>query len=305
MTINVCVRVPDGCALASDSLATSLVPVQPKLQIGPLECDQCGHQTAPTMIQAPAIGVPGSSTPLASKLFYVGNYGLVFFGSSSINSRSLFNHVLVYRTQSYREGMSLSAIADGLGRQLADAAGQDPALQKAKAGTPVGGFQICGYDKGDVDIGRSATVSIVVGEADAKREDHAADYGVTVTGDSRVVNKLFSAGPGSQAPSPNFVKMTLPDAIDYARFLVQATSDYHRFADMVPTVGGPTEVAVITKWIGFRFVDRKKLFGQETARLNVGKISQEIRQIRQDLPGLVRDQLAAVRGQIEEAEDAG
>lgn len=101
------------------------------------------------------------------------------------------------------------------------------------------------------------------------------------------------------APGPNFQQMTLPDALDYARFLVQITSDYHRFADMVPTVGGPTEVAVITKWIGFRFIDRKKLLGDDTTRLNVGKISQELRQIRADLPNLVRQQLAAANGALE------
>jgi hypothetical protein len=91
--------------------------------------------------------------------------------------------------------------------------------------------------------------------------------------------------------------MTLPDAIDYAKFLVQTTADYQRFADMVPNVGGPIEVALITKWIGFRWIQRKKLLGDDTTRLNIGKINQEMGQIRSDLPGIVRDALEGASGE--------
>lgn len=287
MTINVSLRVPDGIVVAADSLATSLVPLQQAVQIGPFKCESCGHEHQGGTVQMPPIGVPGSSTPLASKLFYISNYGLTFFGASSINGRSVFNHVMVYRTTTYKSGMNLSEIADGLAAQLQDAARQDAAIAQSKPGSVIGGFQVCGYDAEDIDVGRTSIVTLLVGQ-DPKREDVKQDYSVTVTGQQAVVQLLFQNPPGGASPKPNFSKMTLPDAIDYARFLVQTTSDYHRFADAVPLVGGPTEVALITKWIGFRWIERKRILGDDTTRLNVGKISHEIGQMRRDLPDIIR-----------------
>jgi hypothetical protein len=286
MTINVSIRVPDGVVIGADSLATSLVPLKAQVQLGSIRCEKCKHEMQGGAVQMPPIGVPGSSTPLASKLFYVGNYGVTFFGTSSLNGRSLFNHVMMFRTSSYKEGMTLEEIADGLSRQLQDAALGDPAVGKAKPGTTVVGFQICGYDEGDVDVGQTSVVTLNAGRQ-PKREKQAG-YGVTVTGQDSVVRMLFSNTQGATASQPSFAKMTLPDAIDYARFLVQTTSDYHRFADTVPLVGGPTEIALITKWIGFRWIERKRILGDDTTRLNIGKITHEIGQMRRELPDIIR-----------------
>lgn len=54
-----------------------------------------------------------------------------------------------------------------------------------------------------------------------------------------------------QAPMP------IQDAIDLARFLVDATVMFSRFAPGAPTVGGPVEIAAITKHEGFKWVQRK------------------------------------------------
>jgi hypothetical protein len=286
MTMNVSVRVPDGIVLATDSLASSIIPVQQQVSVA-LKCGKCGNETPPGIIQVPPVPVPGSSTPLASKLFYVGNYGLTFFGASAINGRSMFNHVMVYRTTKYKSEMQLGDIADGIAEQLEEAIAADKSLQKAPKGAIVGGFQICGYDEGDIDIGRTIVVHLKVGEG-AAREEVGTGYGATVTGYQAIAKMLFSLPSGGQSAQPNYASMTIPDAVDYARFLVQTTSDYHRFADMVPTVGGPTEIALITKWIGFRWVERKKILGDDTTRLNIGKVSHEIGQIRRDLPDIIR-----------------
>ena len=287
MTMNVSVRVPDGIVIASDSLATSLIPMQAQFQIGPRKCEKCGHETGGEMIQMPPVGVPGYSTPLASKLFYIDNYGLAFFGASALNRRSMFNHIMVYRTTIHKAGMQLAEIADKLAEQLVEAASNDPNAAKAKDGTELGGFQISGYNDEDVDIGRTAIVTLRKGQ-DPARQDEKQEYGVTVTGQQAVVQMLFSKVAGGATAVPRFHTMTVPDAIDYARFLVQTTSDYHRFADMVPLVGGPTEIALITKWIGFRWVERKKILGADTTRLNIGKIAHELGSLRRDIPALVR-----------------
>lgn len=55
------------------------------------------------------------------------------------------------------------------------------------------------------------------------------------------------------APAP----MPIQDAIDLAVFLVDATIMFSRFTPGAPTVGGPIEVAAITKHEGFKWVRRK------------------------------------------------
>lgn len=59
--------------------------------------------------------------------------------------------------------------------------------------------------------------------------------------------------------------MPIQDAIDLAEFLVHATIQYVRFTPGSPTVGGPVEVATITRHEGFKWVKRKHFYD---SRLN-------------------------------------
>jgi len=54
--------------------------------------------------------------------------------------------------------------------------------------------------------------------------------------------------------------MPIQDAIDLAEYLVHATAMYTRFKRGAPTVGGPIEIAAITKHEGFKWVRRKHYF---------------------------------------------
>jgi hypothetical protein len=54
--------------------------------------------------------------------------------------------------------------------------------------------------------------------------------------------------------------MPLQDAIDLADFLVDLTIKFSRFMPGAPTVGGPIEIAAISKHEGFRWVKRKYYF---------------------------------------------
>jgi hypothetical protein len=51
--------------------------------------------------------------------------------------------------------------------------------------------------------------------------------------------------------------MPIQDVIDLAEFLVHSTIMFSRFAPGAPTVGGPIEIAAITKHEGFKWVQRK------------------------------------------------
>ena len=64
----------------------------------------------------------------------------------------------------------------------------------------------------------------------------------------------------------NLIMIAAPiqDAIDLARFMVETTKGFIRFAiTRKKTVGGPIEIAAITKHEGFKWVQRKHFFALE------------------------------------------
>ncbi len=65
-----------------------------------------------------------------------------------------------------------------------------------------------------------------------------------------------------QELNPQMVTEAMPiqDAIDLAEFLVHATIQVVRFSPGNPTVGGPIEIATITKHEDFKWVQRKHFF---------------------------------------------
>lgn len=60
-----------------------------------------------------------------------------------------------------------------------------------------------------------------------------------------------------------FPAMPLQDAIELAEFMVDLTVKYSRFKPGAPTVGGPIEVAAISKHEGFRWIQRKYYFSRD------------------------------------------
>lgn len=57
-----------------------------------------------------------------------------------------------------------------------------------------------------------------------------------------------------------FAPMPIQDAIDLARFLVHAATMYSRFSPGAQVVGGPIEVAAITKHEDFKWISRKHYY---------------------------------------------
>jgi hypothetical protein len=54
--------------------------------------------------------------------------------------------------------------------------------------------------------------------------------------------------------------MPIQDAIDVARFLVETAAKFARYGLRPETIGGPTEIAAITKHEGFKWVERKHYY---------------------------------------------
>ena len=57
--------------------------------------------------------------------------------------------------------------------------------------------------------------------------------------------------------------MPIQDAIDFAIFLADTTAKFSKFAPGPSTVGGPIEVATITKYEGFKWIKRKHYFNKD------------------------------------------
>lgn len=57
--------------------------------------------------------------------------------------------------------------------------------------------------------------------------------------------------------------MPIKDAIELADFLVETAKKFHHFIPGAATVGGPTEIAAITKHEGFKWITRKHYYDRE------------------------------------------
>jgi hypothetical protein len=60
--------------------------------------------------------------------------------------------------------------------------------------------------------------------------------------------------------------MPIQDAIDVARFAVETSAKFARYGLRAETIGGPTEIAAITKHEGFKWVSRKHYYHAELNR---------------------------------------
>lgn len=69
----------------------------------------------------------------------------------------------------------------------------------------------------------------------------------------------------SPAMNPQFFQPVMPlqDAIDLAEYLVDVAIKFSQFSPGAPVVGGPIEIAAISRHEGFKWISRKHYYGQE------------------------------------------
>ena len=70
-----------------------------------------------------------------------------------------------------------------------------------------------------------------------------------------------------QALTPVIAPMPFPDAIDFAKYLVEVTAGFSHFLLGPDTVGGPIEIAGVSRHEGFKWITRKHYY---TPQLNAG-----------------------------------
>ena len=153
------------------------------------------------------------------------------------------------------------------------------------------GYRVCGYSAGSV-LPEAWEIRIVEGECQGPDRLYGDDdFGPRWAGETEALDRLV-LGMGSRMPEalqqlgmdeepainasrelaellyqPLFLPaMPIQDAIDLAGFLVEVSEKFSHFSLRPATVGGPIEIATITKHEGFKWISRKHYYSAEFNR---------------------------------------
>lgn len=278
MTIAISLKVNDGLVLAADSASTL---------VGRAEASQTG-----------VINVYNN----ANKVFnlYKGSpIGAITWGSGAIGAASISTLMKDFRLRLTRRGPGsqewqidptryvVEDIAVKLRRYMFEEL-YLPAFESWKD-KPTLGFVVAGYSSG-ATMADEYQILIQGGACPppALLRPHEVS-GLTWNGEPEAITRLVlgfgtglpavlqnnlgvpadQVGPAlevlRQALTAPLVMPAMPiqDAIDLAEFLVDLTIKFSRFTPGAPSVGGPIEIAAITKHESFRWVKRKHYFTRE------------------------------------------
>jgi hypothetical protein len=279
MSIAVLIGVHDGLVLAADSASTLLINAAP--QGGQIEA-------ANVYDNANKIFNLVKGKPL----------GCATFGSGSIGNASIGTLIKDFRLKLSASdptknefkfdvtNYTMEQVAGLLAKFLAE---ECQKLKPAELAAITIGFLVGGYSSGD-SLGESWSVEIQQGIAGTPTKLREKDQpGASWGGQGEVLQRIvlgFSQGLFdvlSQVSQPTrppqqimqelgpllaanlqaplvFAPMPIQDAIDLGRFLVHAAIMFSRFLPGPQVVGGPIEIAAITKHEGFKWISRKHYY---------------------------------------------
>src|ERR1039458_6875850 len=283
MSIAVLIGVHDGLVLAADSASTLSMPVPPGVVLPP------GQP-----------GIVGNVYDNANKIFNLVKgqpIGCITFGSGNIGNASIGTLIKDLRKKLTDTPTEMGFNAkeytmEGVAKVLATfLGGECEKLEpSAKLNTNIG-FLLGGYSKPG-PLGDSWSVEIQKGIPQPPkklRQDH--EVGLSWGGMTEVVQRiivgfspqLFNVLGTVMQPAQNpavlasqlqpvlaaqlqaplvFAPMPIQDVIDLARFLVHAAIMFSRFHPGPNMVGGPIEIAAITKHENFKWISRKHYYDQ-------------------------------------------
>lgn len=278
MTIALLIKVNDGLVLASDS-ATTLTMRQPD------GTDAVGN----IYNNANKIFNLHKGLPIGAMTWGLGNIGPASIATLAKDIRRRFQgqdsgHLdwkvdpdnytveeLARKAREYLDGGRYDQV-----EMAASSSGEQP---------PVLGFLVAGYSSG-ADEPNAYVIQLGMSGAPDIEEIIPVESGAAWWGQpeaiARILGGLSLAVPqalvnlgalgendandlvGALRPqlSPQMVVAAMPikDAIDLGEYLVHATIQFVRFSPGNPTVGGPIEIATITKHEDYKWVKRKHFF---------------------------------------------
>ncbi len=283
MSVAVLIGVHDGVVLAADSASTLSLPIPPGVVLPP------GAQ-----------GVVGNVYDNANKIFNIVKgqpIGCITFGSGNIGNASVGTLIKDLRKKLTDTPKEMGFDADKYTMQkiaeiLATFLGAecDKLEKPVKANTSIG-FLLGGYSKPG-DLGEAWGVEIIQGVPQLPKQLRKPDEpGISWGGQTEILQRMIiGASPGifnvlAEVAQPKqnpaeiasklmplisarlqapivFAPMPIQDAIDVARFLVHAAIMFSRFSPGPNIVGGPIEIAAITKHESFKWISRKHYYDQ-------------------------------------------
>ncbi len=274
MTIAISLKVNDGVVLAADSAST--VTTQ---------------------------GVDGTKAVTniynhTNKIFNLCKglpVGAVTWGMGAIGVASIETIVKDFRkelTESRGEADSRNCDVENIAKELCKHVFEEhwkPVIEHQRLEGQQLGFIVAGYSSGD-SLASEYKIDFVDSECPIPRKlRESTAAGLTWGGQGEAIQRLL-LGYGLELPIflaknlgvpqddipaledvltkqlviPLFQPpMPIQDAIDLVAFFVDTTIKFSQYAPSAPTVGGPIEVATITKHEGFKWVSRKHYYSQQ------------------------------------------
>ena len=252
MTLIVSTRVPDGIAIAADSIST--ISAGRKFTAkGKTKCPKCGSEHPfESPIDIPMGPGTTSTLPYSQKLQPLWNkYGVGTHGTGMIDKRTVFSIVREFE-QKGDAAQDLRFTADALAKHFHVALKEVEGYSKIPDKAYALGFQVVGYQD-------NKPLSIVVDVGKEYVVKEMGDFGTTVSGNIYLAQKLWELkglGPGLEQLYPAW---SLQDAIEYCEFLIETTAKYQRFANMIPTVGGEIDTGYVLPGNKFKWMRKKPL----------------------------------------------
>jgi hypothetical protein len=269
MSIIVSVKIHDGIVMASDSATTfytsdgkpgqiyehanKIVNLVKGLPIGVMTCGSggIGNASIATLLKDLRQRLAGDDETNTDWRLDPKNYTIEFVNSrvneffSEKANQAAFKHFLLLRVCGYSSGHLLPEV-------------WQVTFNEGKCLDP---FRIQAEDNFGVRWnGEEEALNRVILGVGTITETGAAAIGKSVEEAAELRNKLLSH------TYENLILPAAPiqDAINLARFMVETTTGFIQFSITRPkTVGGPIEIAAITKHEGFKWVQRKHFFSSD------------------------------------------
>jgi hypothetical protein len=279
MSIGILISVHDGIVLAADS-ASTLALMQPGAM--------------PNRLNTVVLSVYNNANKIAN-LYKGSPIGCVAFGAGSIGNASISTLLKDFRykiTNGQEAEFDIKTYTmEGVAKLLTDFLMSHVNQLPGTLPKPSLGILLGGYSSAK-SLGEGWKIQIENGVAKQamllRRED---EVGISWGGEAEAIFRLI-LGFSPQLPqalrsvinpqpSPQeleqlaahlqkalqapivFAPMPIQDTIDLAEFLVHTAIMFSRFTPGAPSVGGPIEIAAITKHEGFKWIRRKHYYSKE------------------------------------------
>lgn len=267
MTIAISIKVNDGLVLATDSASTIYAPPFNNQPSGVINV----YQNAEKLFNL-CKGKP---------------IGAITWGSGSIGKTSISTMMKDFRNQN-KSSNHLDSI-EGTAIKLAEYVNN--LYNKTYAEWPEKpriGFMVVGYSK-DAEFPEEWKFEIINGILnDPVNVRKKEEVGMMWNGEPEAISRLcLGFSPNFELVLKEFKfdkelidkimgiareRLTIPfaiapmpikDAIDLAEYLVSTTINFSKFSPGAPSVGGPIDIAAITKHEGFKWIKRKYYYNVE------------------------------------------